>query len=133
MNKTEEKKLIQKLRRKCYFLWRRKVIDNAKGKCEYCEKTEKLNAHHIESYSLNKDLRYDPHNGVCFCSTCHKFGRLSAHKSFIFMYKFMTEKRHDDLLYLMNVYKFKFPETIESLKKIIDIYLPVPMIIKRIR
>lgn len=133
MNKTEEKALIQKLRRKCYFLWRAKVIQNGGRKCENCERKDRLNAHHIESYSLNKELRYDPRNGMCLCSTCHKFGRFSAHKSFIFMFRIMFSKRFDDLNYLNKYCEDKHPETVESLQRIINEFLIPPPMIKRVR
>jgi len=135
MNKTEEKELIKKLRRKCYFLWRAKVINNAEGRCEYCETTKKLNAHHIESYSLNKDLRYDPRNGMCLCVTHHKFGRFSSHKSFIFMHRIMNKKRFLDLLYLDQICELKNQETIESLKATENKLQPnigtIPQLLKR--
>jgi len=130
MNKTEEKALIKKLRRKCYFLWRAKVIKNAGGKCEYCSRTDRPNAHHIESYSLNRELRYDPRNGICLCSTCHKFGRFSAHKSFIFMYRMMIQKI-DDLNYLNLVCQDKLNETVESLQEIIKKLQTPPPLLKR--
>lgn len=70
--------------------------------CEICGAKEMVQAHHIESFWVFPHLRYDPHNGVAGCPTHHKFGRESFHKSFIFTYRFLQEKRPDDLQYLLD-------------------------------
>jgi hypothetical protein len=106
---NKEKKEIKKLTNIALRLWRQKVKENAGGVCEAtgCKVKKHLHCHHIESYSLNKALRFDPRNGVAFCSTHHKFGRKSAHRSFVFMYLFMLNKRLDDLQYLIDNYDKK--------------------------
>ena len=117
----QELKEIKKLEKQALSLWRKKVKINAKGKCEVplCKKIKRLNAHHIESFALNKYLRYDPRNGVGFCPTHHKFGRQSAHKSFCFMYEFMAKNRPDDLEYLLDNYLYKTEITKEFLEETI--------------
>lgn len=100
---AKEKKELQALKRKCYHLWNKLVKDKAGNKCEHCGKTKRLNAHHIEGYITNKGLRYEARNGLCLCPRCHKFGWFSAHNSFVFMYLIMTEKRLDDLLFLIEM------------------------------
>jgi hypothetical protein len=127
--KNKEKKLsakelkeIKKLANKALSLWRQCIKRQAMGICEApnCKKTKKLNAHHIESYSTNKILRFDPHNGILFCSTHHKWGRISAHKSFCFMYKFMRKYRMNDLDYLLTHYENKTEITKDFLEKTIE-------------
>lgn len=118
ITKTAQEKELKLLKRKCLQLWTAKVKALAGGKCEYCGKKTRLNAHHIESYTLNKALRYDTLNGVGLCPTHHRFGRESAHHSFCFMVRLM-EKRPIALEYLMNHYKDKMDITKEFLLKTI--------------
>lgn len=64
---------------KCNKLWSQ--IVRSPGKCEYCGKTEHLQAHHIFGRS-NKAVLWDVDNGVCLCAGCHKFSRIfSAHET----------------------------------------------------
>ena len=69
-----------------YSDWRTKVFKRDGYKCQACfSKSNKLNAHHIESFSNNKDGRMDISNGVTLCYKCHsdfhkEFGRASATK-----------------------------------------------------
>lgn len=39
--------------------------------CQVCGSTEKLVAHHLNSYKNNPDARYDIDNGVTVCRDCH--------------------------------------------------------------
>jgi len=39
--------------------------------CQVCGSTEKLVAHHLNSYKDNPDARYDIDNGVAVCRDCH--------------------------------------------------------------
>lgn len=99
---SKEEEDLRSLKRKSINLWTKVVKARAGNKCEACGSTAKgLNAHHIESSALNKTLRHDPRNGLCLDTRCHKFGRLSAHHSFCFMYQVMTSNRMDDLMYLL--------------------------------
>ena len=101
MTKTEEAKEIKALTRKCLFLWKAVAKLRAGGVCEYCGTNKRLNIHHIESFSTNKGLRFDLENALCLCATCHKFGRFSAHRSFVFVYLILTQKRPFSLSYLI--------------------------------
>ncbi len=106
---SKEQEEIKSLQKKALSLWKEIVKLRAEKRCENppCKKTKRLQAHHVESYSTNKFLRYDPENGVCLCTTDHKFGRHSAHHSFAFMYQFMSKERPESLSYLLTHYKEK--------------------------
>ena len=41
--------------------------------CQCCKKKKgvRINAHHIESYLTNKDLRLTTSNGITLCYSCH--------------------------------------------------------------
>ena len=99
----EEKEEIKALEKVALNLWRLGVRARAGYKCEVpdCGKTKLVNAHHIESYITNRWLRYDPENGICLCLTHHKFGWLSAHKSFCFMFNLLKAVRDYSLKYLL--------------------------------
>jgi len=53
--------------------WRKKVYVKDDYTCYICgARGGKLNAHHIESYSTNKKLRFNISNGASLCVKCHK-------------------------------------------------------------
>lgn len=54
--------------------WRVKVYERDQYSCQICgDKTgHNLNAHHIESYNSNKNLRWNIDNGITLCVGCHK-------------------------------------------------------------
>ena len=106
--KTYKKKEIRKLKNKLLKLWALEVKKRAGFECELCgfpgDDKLKLNSHHIEHYNTSILLRYDPRNGICADAKCHKFSRKSCHRSFLTLYKHMTENRKEDLDYLLQVY-----------------------------
>lgn len=56
-----------------YNKWRTKVYQRDKYLCQRCyQKGKYLNAHHIESWDINKKLRLLESNGITFCEDCHK-------------------------------------------------------------
>ena len=118
--KAYKKKIIRRLQNRCLKLWCELVKVRAGNKCETsgCGAIERLNAHHIESYSLNPGLRYEPVNGLCLCPKCHKFGRHSAHKSYIFMHRMhkLYPVRFESLIQLVDdiEYNTESPEYNEA-------------------
>lgn len=55
-----------------YSEWRRKVYERDDYTCQRCgAKGVSLNAHHLESYSHNRELRTELDNGVTLCKPCH--------------------------------------------------------------
>ena len=58
--------------RKEYKDWRSNVFLRDEYTCMGCGQIGyTLNAHHIESYSENEDLRTDIDNGITLCEKCH--------------------------------------------------------------
>lgn len=56
-----------------YYEWRKAVYDRDNYTCQKCgEVSGVLNAHHIESYNNNNELRTTLENGITLCDTCHK-------------------------------------------------------------
>jgi hypothetical protein len=98
--KTSERKELRKLHRKCKKLWSLVVRKLGNNICSICGTDKLLHAHHIEDSRLCKSLRYDIKNGVCLCARHHKFGKDSAHKSFVSIYKYLINHRLDDLSYI---------------------------------
>lgn len=62
--------------RRLIALWQEIIKRRAKYFCEYCRRTNRLQAHHIFS-KTNVGTRWDPSNGVCLCSGHHIY---FAHK-----------------------------------------------------
>ena len=58
--------------------WGKSVKKNNNYTCQYCGNTNKdiLQAHHIKSKELFRDLEFDEGNGITLCIYCH----LEAHK-----------------------------------------------------
>jgi hypothetical protein len=93
-------KRLKTLRNKALRLWKLRVKEGAGHKCELCQSTYMLNAHHIESYRMCPALRYDERNGLCVCPRCHKFGRDAVHNSFIVPMLYLMQHRSFDLLWI---------------------------------
>ncbi len=54
-------------------VWRNSVFKRDDYTCQVCNKKGfKIQAHHIENYSSNKEKRFDINNGVTLCIDCHK-------------------------------------------------------------
>lgn len=55
-----------------YKVWRLGVYKRDFYTCQKCGKIGKnLNAHHVENWADNEDLRYDINNGLTLCELCH--------------------------------------------------------------
>lgn len=55
-----------------YRKWKQEVLTRDNYKCKKCGSDKKLHAHHIKSFSDNKELRYELSNGITLCDKCHK-------------------------------------------------------------
>lgn len=56
-----------------YYVWRIAVYERDGYTCQVCLKCGgSLVAHHLRSYSNNKDLRVVISNGITLCKNCHK-------------------------------------------------------------
>lgn len=56
-----------------YIQWRNEVFNRDSYTCQVCNKHGgTLNAHHIESFSDNPELRTALSNGITLCEECHK-------------------------------------------------------------
>lgn len=66
-----------------YKAWRHDVFERDRYTCDTCGQVGgKLEAHHLEPYHANEDLRTDMTNGVTLCARCHgdfhsQYGRMS--------------------------------------------------------
>ena len=54
-----------------FIVWSKAIKDVANYKCDICNDGGYLESHHLESYAVKKELRYDLDNGVCLCRECH--------------------------------------------------------------
>ena len=119
--KIYKAKELRRLMKKCYTLWSQVVRKRAGNRCEFGEfygtpcSAGFLNAHHIED-KRNKALRFEPANGLCGCPGHHKFYDESGHKSFVSVYKYMSQKRLADMLYLIDHVRDKVELTKEYLE-----------------
>lgn len=70
---------LERLRRsKDYKIWRDLVYERDNWTCQKClVRGGKINAHHIQNFSSNEDLRMDIDNGITLCRECHyKFHKI---------------------------------------------------------
>lgn len=73
-NLTDEEREKNKTRLSEYIYkkWRTKVYKKDNYLCQKCfQKGKYLNAHHIESWASNRDLRLIQSNGITLCQDCH--------------------------------------------------------------
>ena len=58
-----------------YAQWRTDVFERDEYTCQCCgdKKGKNLNAHHLFSYSDNKEVRLDADNGITLCIACHTY------------------------------------------------------------
>lgn len=70
---TDEDRIKNKSRThsKEYKQWRLNVFKRDNFTCQICNNIGFLNAHHIESYNNNPDLRTILENGITLCKECH--------------------------------------------------------------
>jgi len=54
-----------------YNKWRETVKKRDNYMCQFCGLPIELNAHHIESYNNNPELRTTLSNGITMCNECH--------------------------------------------------------------
>ena len=75
-NLSDEERYSDRKSKKEYRYWRSSVYAAYNFTCDVCghksSKDNKIVAHHIESYDINEDLRYDISNGVALCESCHR-------------------------------------------------------------
>ncbi len=71
-NLTDEERILNRDYPE-YKKWVKTILKKDNYTCQCCFKRGcSLNAHHIESYDVNIDLRLDENNGITFCKDCHK-------------------------------------------------------------
>lgn len=65
--------LISERMSKEYKIWRDSVYSKDWYTCQCCGRSKDIekNAHHINNFAENDDLKYDIDNGICLCSDCH--------------------------------------------------------------
>ena len=56
-----------------YLHWRKLVFKRDNYTCQCCGDSTggNLNAHHIENFATNPDIRLDVNNGITLCNNCH--------------------------------------------------------------
>jgi 5-methylcytosine-specific restriction endonuclease McrA len=66
-----------------YRKWRKEVYKRDNYICQKCLiKSRYLNAHHIENWASNRELRYKNSNGITLCKLCHnEFHRIYGKKN----------------------------------------------------
>lgn len=85
-NKTDESKIWRK--RNEYKNWRIKVFERDNYKCQKCFiRGAGLHPHHIKSFAIYKELRFDINNGITLCVKCHLEIHRVRNKNGIYMVK----------------------------------------------
>jgi len=78
-NKTDEERLYGRYHPE-YKEWRKLVFKRDSYTCQICGNGGNLNAHHLEGFNNNLNLRTTLSNGITLCKRCHnnfhhQFGR----------------------------------------------------------
>ena len=105
----------QKLDQECLDLFS-KVVRARDGACRNCNSTNRLQAHHIiqRTYKLS---RYNPSNGIAFCSSCHFHEKVNHEKFRDMVISVIGEKQYLDL---KKKYMVQHKWTLDELKTIRD-------------
>lgn len=54
--------------------WSGVILKRDNGTCRRCGKSfPKMHTHHIASRARRPDLKHEPSNGICLCSSCHSW------------------------------------------------------------
>lgn len=55
-----------------YKAWREEVLERDDYTCQNCEKTGvPLQCHHLKTFKMHEEIRYDIDNGIVLCKKCH--------------------------------------------------------------
>jgi hypothetical protein len=54
-----------------YIEWAKFVYKKYNYKCVFCGSGKKIQAHHIDGYAENEEIRLDKNNGATLCQSCH--------------------------------------------------------------
>jgi len=79
--------------------WSEKIRE--KGECEICHSREYLNASHLIPREV-KATRHNLSNGLCLCSTCHKWGMKSFHKNPAFVFIWLRSNKPSQFDWLVH-------------------------------
>lgn len=63
------------------------------NKCVLCGRTEGLAVHHLMSKERNQIFKYSIINAITLCTSCHRYGRISAHNTPESAYRFFEKLR----------------------------------------
>lgn len=55
-----------------HVAWSTLVKERDQNSCTKCGSAYELHAHHVKSYKMHPELRYDVNNGITLCSSCHR-------------------------------------------------------------
>lgn len=58
------------------FVWRREVLRRCRSRCVRCgihRLKARVEAHHIHSWAMYPERRFEPENGVALCRQCHRW------------------------------------------------------------
>lgn len=81
--------------------WKEAVLASGENRCAACGVTGEIACHHKDGTMLRPERRYDPTNGACLCSRCHRrlhslFGALCTENDFAeFLEKWSTRKEEN--------------------------------------
>lgn len=84
-----------------YPIWRKSVFERDNYTCQCCGDSSgaNLNAHHLQNFSVYKELRYDVNNGITLCENCHGF---KFENSFHSIYGTQNNSKEQLLEYINN-------------------------------
>ena len=97
-----------------YTEWRKRVFERDNYTCQCCGARSSaghpvtLNAHHLENFASNEDLRFDVNNGITLCYKCHD---VRADGSFHHLYGSRNNTRQQFDEYIENVRKKNIDKT----------------------
>lgn len=82
-----------------YLIWRQVVLQRDKHICKLSDGmcNSRLEVHHIKSFKVHEDLRYDANNGITVCHLHHPRGRKTeiSHESYLSLLVDLASKGYE--------------------------------------
>lgn len=95
--KIHAKKLLKRENNRRLKEWKEQSKDRDNHKCVMCGTDKMIQSHHILSYKMYPDYRYDLDNAICLCPKHHKYGSVAVHINPMPLIKWMEVNRPQQL------------------------------------
>lgn len=98
---AEQKRQKRLEKKRMLKMWSEIVKMLGRGNCAVCGSARRVQAHHLLPKELYQELRYEVMNGICLCSSHHKFNKYSFHRNPTWSVEWLRRNRPDQFKWCM--------------------------------